>query len=181
MRSTFVVYVDDRPGVLDRVASLCRRRAFNIESLSVGSTEQHGVSRMTVVVDTDEYGARRLEAHLYKLVHVRLVQDITVVPCISRDLAFIKVRATADHRPHLLQLLDVYRARVVDVCVDSLIVETTGAEDEVDSLVDVLRPYGIVEMARSGRVSMCRGTAAVSQAPRPGPLATRRDAGDSSA
>jgi acetolactate synthase-1/3 small subunit len=157
MIHTFAVYVDNKPGVLNRVASLFRRRAFNIESLTVGHTETPGVSRMTVVVDTDSYGARRLEAHLYKLVPVRRVDDITTAPAISRDLALIKVAATGEARTHVMQLVDVFRARIVDVGPESLVIETTGTEDKIDSLVEVLRPYGVVELVRTGRVSMVRG------------------------
>jgi acetolactate synthase-1/3 small subunit len=161
MIHTFAVYVDDKPGVLNRVASLFRRRAFNIESLTVGHTETPGVSRMTVVVDTDEYGARRLEAHLHKLVPVRRVDDITATPSISRDLALIRVAATGEARTHVMQLVDVYRARIVDVSPESLVVETTGTVDKIDSLLEVLRPFGVVEMVRTGRVSMGRGLGAV--------------------
>ena len=157
MLHTFAVYVDNKPGVLNRVSSLFRRRAFNIESLTVGHTETPGVSRMTVVVDTDEYGARRLEAHLYKLVPCRRVDDITTAPSISRDLALIKVAATGEARTHVMQLVDVYRARIVDVSPESLVIETTGTEDKIDSLVEVLRPYGVIEMVRTGRVAMARG------------------------
>jgi acetolactate synthase-1/3 small subunit len=160
MIHTFAVYVDDRPGVLNRVASLFRRRAFNIESLTVGHTETPGISRMTVVVDTDAYGARRLEAHLYKLVPVRQVDDITAVPSLSRDLALIKVAAIGDARTQVMQLAEVYRARIVDVCPESLVIETTGTEDKIDSLLEVLRPFGVIEMVRTGRVSMARGAAA---------------------
>jgi acetolactate synthase I/III small subunit len=156
---TFAVYVDNKPGVLNRVASLFRRRAFNIESLTVGHTERPGVSRMTVVVDTDDYGARRLEANLYKLVPVQRVEDITDSPSIARDLALIKVAATGDGRTHVMQLVDVYRSRIVDVSPESLIIEATGTEDKIDSLVEVLRPFGVIEMARTGRVSMARGRA----------------------
>jgi len=125
--------------------------------LTVGHTETPGVSRMTVVVDTDEYGARRLEAHLYKLVPVRRVDDITNTPSIARDLALVKVAATGEARTHVMQLVDVYRARIVDVGPESLVVETTGTEDKIDSLVEVLRPYGVIELVRTGRVSMIRG------------------------
>ena len=158
MLHTFALYVDNKPGVLNRVASLVRRRAFNIESLTVGHTESAGVSRMTVVVDTDEYGARRLEAHLYKLVPVRRVDNITAAPSIARDLALIKVAATGEARTHVMQLVDVYRARIIDVSPESLVIETTGTEDKIDSLLEVLRPYGVMEMARTGRVAMARGT-----------------------
>jgi acetolactate synthase I/III small subunit len=157
MLTTFVVHVDDRPGVLTRVASLFRRRAFNIESLTVGHSDQPGVSRMTIVVDTDELGGRRIEAHLYKLVNVLRVDNITSEPSVLRDLAMIKVAATAQSRPHIMQLAEVFRARVVDVAPDSLIIEITGAEDKIDGLLDVLRPYGVVEMARTGCVAMVRG------------------------
>jgi acetolactate synthase-1/3 small subunit len=165
MLHTFVVYVDDKPGVLNRVASLFRRRAFNIESLTVGHTEQAGVSRMTVVVETDGYGARRLEANLYKLVPVRRVDDISTVPSIVRDLALIKVAASGEARPHVMQLADVYRARVVDVSPDSLVIETTGTEDKIDSLLEVLRPYGVIEMVRTGRVAMARGNGGIARTP----------------
>src|SRR5881396_3874717 len=157
MIHTFAVYVDNKPGVLNRVASLVRRRAFNIESLTVGHTESAGVSRMTVVIDTDEAGARRLEANLYKLVPVQRVDNITSAPSIARDLALIKVGATGDARTQVMQLVDVYRARIVDVSPESLVIETTGTEDKIDSLLEVLRPYGVVEMVRTGRVSMVRG------------------------
>src|SRR4030095_3441819 len=157
MLHTFAVYVDNKPGVLNRVASLFRRRAFNIESLTVGHTETPGISRMTVVVDTDEYGARRPHGHLYKLVPCRRVDNITTAPSISRDLALIKVAATGEARTHVLQLVDVYRARIVDVSPESLVIETTGTEDKIDSLVEVLRPYGVIEMVRTGRGSLARG------------------------
>ena len=157
MLHTFAIYVQNKPGVLNRVASLFRRRAFNIESLTVGHTETPGISRMTVVVDTDEYGARRLEAHLYKLVPCRRVDNITDTPAIARDLALIKVGATGEARTHVMQLVDVYRARIIDVSPESLVIETTGTEDKIDSLLEVLRPYGVIEMVRTGRVAMIRG------------------------
>lgn len=160
-RYTFVVYVEDKPGVLNRVASLFRRRAFNIESLTVGPAESPKASRMTVVVATDATGAKRLEANLYKLVNVVRVHDITHVPAIFRELAIIKVTATAETRTHIMQLVDVFRARVVDVAPDSLIIESTGTEDKIEGLLEVLNPYGIVELVRTGRVGMVRGKRSV--------------------
>jgi acetolactate synthase-1/3 small subunit len=154
---TFAVYVDNKPGVLNRVSSLIRRRAFNIESLTVGHTEMPGLSRMTIVVNTDERGARLVEANLYKLIPVRRVDNITKTPQISRDLALIKVAAVGDARTHVMQLVEVYRARIVDVSPESLVIETTGAEDKIDSFVEVLKPYGVIEMVRTGRVAMARG------------------------
>ena len=165
MEHTFVAYVEDKPGVLNRVASLFRRRAFNIESLAVGHTEQPGVSRMTLVVETDEFGARRLEANLYKLVNVLRVEDVTLEPSVVRDLALIKVAADGSTRPQVMQLCDVFRARVVDVSNDSLIIEITGTEDKLNSLVEVLRPFGIIEMARTGIVAMRRSAAALNANP----------------
>lgn len=161
MLNTFVVYVENKPGVLTRVASLFRRRSFNIESLTVGHTEKPGVSRMTIVVETDEFGSRRIEAHLYKLVNVLLVENITALAAVSRDLALIKVSATAESRSHILQLAHVFRARVVDVAPGSIIVEITGTEDKIDGLLEVLRPYGVLEMVRTGRVAMSRGAKAM--------------------
>jgi acetolactate synthase-1/3 small subunit len=164
MTHTFAVYVDNKPGVLNRVASLFRRRAFNIESLTVGHTHEPGISRMTVVVETDEYGARRLEANLYKLVPVRRVENLSSRAQISRDLALIKVTAGGDTRAQVMQLVDVYRARVVDVSPESLVIEATGTEDKIDSLLEVLRPYGVAEMVRTGLVAMARGAGAAEKA-----------------
>ena len=157
MTITFVVHVEDRPGVLTRVTEVFRRRTFNIESLTVGHTETDGVSRMTIVVDTDEAGARRVEANLYKLINVLRIDNVTGQPAVTRDLALVKVTATRETRTEIMQLAEAYRARIVDVGTNSLMIEVTGAEEKVDSLVDVLRPYGILEMARTGRVTMARG------------------------
>ena len=159
MQTTFIVHVEDQPGVLTRVTSLIRRRGFNIESLTVGRTERRGVSRMTIVMDVDDAAVARIEAHLYKLVHVITVENVTPVPAVFRDLAMIKVAATEASRGAIMQLVDVFRARVVDVSPDSLVIEITGTEDKVDGLVEMLRPYGVLEMARTGRVAMSRGAA----------------------
>ena len=182
-RHTFVVYVEDKPGVLNRVASLFRRRAFNIESLTVGHAEVLGASRMTIVVRTDAIGARRLEANLYKLVNVLRVHDITTGPAIFRELAMIKVGTNADTRTHVMQLVDVFRARVVDVAPDSVVIETTGTEDKIDGLLEVLRPYGIIELVRTGRVGMTRGARSVMIDPeeRQEPYSQAAPAGDAEA
>ena len=157
MLNTFVVYVENKPGVLTRVASLFRRRAFNIDSLTVGRTEKPEVSRMTIVVDADRDQALRVEANLYKLVNVLFVENITGKAAISRDLAMIKVSATHDARSHVLELANVFRARVVDLAPESLTIEITGGEDKIDGLLEVLRPYGVLEMVRTGIVAMRRG------------------------
>jgi acetolactate synthase-1/3 small subunit len=153
--------------VLNRVASLFRRRAFNIESLTVGHTHEPGISRMTIVVDTDDYGARRLEANLYKLVPVRRVENLSHRPHISRDLALIKVNASGDARAQVMQMCDVYRAKIIDISPESLVIEATGNEAKIESLIEVLTPYGIAETVRTGVVSMARGTGAAEKtAPR---------------
>ena len=157
MLNTFVVYVENKPGVLTRVASLFRRRAFNIDSLTVGRTEKPEVSRMTITVDADRDQARRIEASLYKLVNVLLVENLTAERAIIRDLAMIKVAAQHAERSHVLQLVNVFRGRVVDVAPESLTIEITGAEDKIDGLLDALRPYGVLEMVRTGIVAMRRG------------------------
>ena len=162
---TFVVYVEDKPGVLNRVVSLFRRRGFNIESLSVGHTDRSGVSRMTIVMEADEAAARLVEANLYKLVNVLRVEGLTDGDAVLRDLALIKVRANAEQRAHVLQNVNVFRARVVDVVTDAIVVEITGSEDKIEGLVDVLRPFGIIEMARAGTIAMKRGAEAPSIQP----------------
>jgi acetolactate synthase-1/3 small subunit len=157
MKHTLVALVEDKPGVLNRVASLFRRRAFNIESLTVGHTEQPGISRMTIVIDSNVTNAERVTANLYKLVNVIQVSDLAEQPAVSRDLALVKVAAAPDRRSEIMQLVEVYRSRIVDVTNDSLIIEITGDGDKIDSFVEVLRPFGILEMVRTGVVAMARG------------------------
>lgn len=169
MLHTFIVYVDNKPGVLSRVVSLFRRRAFNIDSLTVGRTEKPDVSRMTIVVDTDADQAKRIVANVYKLVNVLLVDDITAQAAIIRDLALIKVAATPDARSQVLELANVFRARVVDVAPDSITIEITGTEDKIDRLLDVLHPLGLLEVVRTGQVAMRRGA-------RSGAVAAKEDA-----
>ena len=157
MKHTLVILVEDKPGVLNRVASLFRRRNFNIESLTVGHTEIEGVSRMTIVVDGDEFSIERLTSYLYKLVNVIQVEDLYNKPMVSRDLAMIKVSTTPQNRAEVIQMVDVFRARVVDVTAHSLIIEVTGDEGKINGLVEVLKPLGIIEMVRTGSVAMARG------------------------
>lgn len=152
---TFIVHVEDRPGALNRVVSLFRRRSYNIESLTVGRTERPSVSRITLVVRADEGGALRLEANLYKLIDVLEVRDVTSSPAVIRELAFVKLDAAS--RAEILQLCDVFRARVVDVGRGTITVESTGTQDKIDGLIDALRPFGIVELVRTGAVAMTRG------------------------
>ncbi|MEW6231920.1 MAG: acetolactate synthase small subunit [Chloroflexota bacterium] len=153
-----VALVENKPGVLNRVASLFRRRSFNIESLTVGHTESPDVSRMTIVVDTSKTSAALVEKNLNKLINVIAVQDVTHAPIVVRDLALIKVRAPAERRAEIMQLVDIFRAKIVDVYAESVIVEVTGPEAKIDSMVDLLHPFGIIEMVRTGRVAMVRGS-----------------------
>jgi acetolactate synthase I/III small subunit len=154
---TIVAYVQNKPGVLNRVASLTRRLAINIDSLTVGPTENVEIARMTICAHTDERGATRLEASLEKLVDVLLAENISDRPMLERDLALIKVAADQQNRPHLMELIKVFRGRVVDVAPESLIVEVSGTVDKIDGLLEVLRPFGVLEMARTGRIAMTRG------------------------
>jgi acetolactate synthase-1/3 small subunit len=157
-KHTLIALMEDRPGVLNRVASLFRRRNFNIASLTVGHSETPGISRMTVVVDADGAGIEQVEKQLYKLVNITKVSDVSHEPTVVRELALIKVHATAPTRAEIMQLVDIFRAKVVDVAAESLTIEITGPEDKVDSLVQLLRPFGIKELVRTGRVAMVRGS-----------------------
>jgi len=160
VKHTLVARVQDQPGVLNRVASLFRRRAFNIESLTVGHSEVPDFSRMTIVVDTARVPARLVEENLRKLVPIAEVRDVTDLPTVDRDLALIKVRCAANERAEIAQLAEIFRGKIVDVAQDSVIVEVTGDSEKVDGLVELLKPRGIQEMVRTGKVAMLRGTAA---------------------
>lgn len=159
MQHTLIALVDNRPGVLNRVASLFRRRNYNIESLAVGRTENPEISRMTIVIEGQTDDTARIEANLIKLVNIIDVQDLTGQPAIARDLALIKVKASPSQRAEITALADIFRARVVDVAPDSVILEITGTEDKIESLNELLRPFGIIEMVRTGQVAMLRGGA----------------------
>lgn len=157
MRHTLVALMEDKPGVLDRVASLFRRRNFNIESLTVGHSETPGISRMTVVAEGDDPTIEQVVKQLYKLINVTRVTDVTGEPTVVRELALMKIHATPPNRAEILQLVDIFRAQVVDVARNSLTIEITGDEEKVEGLAALLRPYGIMEMVRTGRVAMLRG------------------------
>ena len=155
---TFVAHVEDKPGVLNRVVSLFRRRGYNIESLTVSRTHESGVSRITMLVRADQDTARRLEAHLYKLVNVLRVRDITHTPSVVRDLALIKVKAGPAQRAEIMDICKVFRARVVDIGSEALVVEITGEQEKIDGLVVLLKPFGIIELVNSGVVAMTRSS-----------------------
>ena len=162
MLHTLVALVEDKPGVLNRVASLFRRRAFNIESLTVGRTDVPGISRMTIVMDSDEVNADRVTAYLYKLVNVLQVEDLRDIPAIARDLALVKVAVAGHDRGQLLRVVDETRAHIVDSGDRTMTVEITGEPPHVDAVIGRLEPMGIVEMVRTGQVAMRRGDSALS-------------------
>lgn len=159
MNYTFIALAENKPGVLNRVASLFRRRNFNIVSINAGATENPEVSRITIVTEcpNGDIDAHRIEANLYKLVNVIDVQDVTRQSTVTRDLALIKVRVGPERRAEVNGLAEIFRARIVDVAADSVVVEITGTEDKIEGLIELLRPIGIVEMVRTGQVSMTRG------------------------
>lgn len=157
-KHTITVLVENKSGVLARIAGLFSARGFNIDSLAVGETEDPTVSRMTIVVKGNEKTLEQVEKQLNKLVDVIKVSDYIETPHIERDLALIKVKATKSDRSELMQIADVFRAKIVDVAVDSVIVEITGDENKIEALIKMLEPFGIKEMSRTGIVAMARGS-----------------------
>jgi acetolactate synthase-1/3 small subunit len=157
MHHVLIATLDDEPGVLERVAATCRKRAFNIHSLTVSPSVEPGESRLTLVVDTDGPGLRRVQANLERLLNVRTVACLGVTRSVVRDLLLVRVSAVGLQRPQVLQLAQVFRAQVVDLAEDSLVLECTGGLDKLDRFVEVLRPFGVLELGRSGAVAMHRG------------------------
>ena len=155
---TVVAIVEDKPGVLMRVASLFRRRGFNIESLTVGHSEEKGLSRMTIVVDGESAPIEQVEKQLYKLIDVVKVSDLSQEDMVARELALIKVRANNVNRHELLDIANVFRADIVDIATNSLVFQCVGDEDKIDGLIKMLEPYGVRELSRTGRIAMVRGT-----------------------
>ena len=157
-KHTLVALVEDKPGVLNRVASLFRRRSFNIQSLAVGASEQPGLSRMTIVAIGDSAQIEQVRKQLEKLINVVKVSDITEEDMVTRELALIKVKTTASTRSEIMQIVSIFRANIVDVAPGSVTVEVTGDEDKVDSLLSLLRDFGVRELSRTGRIALTRGS-----------------------
>ncbi len=165
---TLVVLVEDKPGVMNRIVSLFRQRGFNIDSIAVGHSETPGLSRITLVAQGDDRKIEQLVKQLYKILEVIKITDVTDENLIQRELALIKVTATDRNRSDIMRLVtDVYQARIVDATPDSLIIEVAGPPDKIDSLITMVRSYGIKELARSGVIAMARGTRAVAAVPQP--------------
>jgi acetolactate synthase I/III small subunit len=159
MLHTFVAYVEDLPGVLTRVASLFRRLNINIHSLTVGRSERQGLSRLTLVCEASAEGGDRIRASLFKLENVIDVDDIAQAPSVTRELALIKVAATPQTRSQIFELVEVFRARIVDLTSESLMIEMTGVESKIEGLIQVLNESEgrILEICRSGKMTMRRG------------------------
>lgn len=156
MKHTLSVLVEDEAGVLTRIAGLFARRGFNIESLAVGPAEQMGVSRITMVVPGEDQVIEQLTKQLYKLVNVLKVQDITEIPCVERELMLIKVNATAQLRSEILDIVQIFRAKVVDVSEDSVTIEVSGDPGKMVAIVQMVNKFGIREIARTGKVALTR-------------------------
>ncbi|NLG51138.1 MAG: acetolactate synthase small subunit [Chloroflexi bacterium] len=161
-RRTLVALMEDKPGALSHVVNLFRRRNYNIESLTVGHSEIPNISRMTVVVYANDAVVEQIAKQLYKLVNVLKVSELADDKSVSRELALLKVHATSSNRAEIKQLVDIFRAQIVDVSHESMTIEITGTEDKVDSLLNMLKPFGVKEFARTGRLAMARGIATVS-------------------
>jgi len=158
MRKTLIAFMEDRPGVLNRVGSVIRRRNYNVVSLSVAPTETAAISRMTAVLDCDESQEEQVGKQLRKLINVtKVVTDLNPDNAIFRELALIKVNATPTTRSEIIHLAEVFRSQVVDVSPNSLTIEITGTQDKLDSFIELLKPFGLREMARTGPVAMLRG------------------------
>lgn len=163
-RHVLIAVVLNKPGVLNRVASLMRARNFNIDSLAVSHTDSEDVSRMTITLHGDDVLVEQATKQLYRLIDVLKVQDVTAEPTIQQELALVKIRATDSIRAEVLKLVELSRGRVVDLSDGSIIVEVTGSEGEIDAFVALVRTYGIKELVRTGAVVMSRGSSSIEEA-----------------
>jgi acetolactate synthase-1/3 small subunit len=154
---TITVLVDNKPGVLSRVSGLFSRRGYNIESLAVSITQDPAISRMTLVVNGDEQEVEQITKQLHKLIDVSKVQDYIDTPIVARELALIKVNAEVNNRTALLQLVEVFRGRVIDMSEKTFVIELTGGNDKIDAFEKLVEAYGIRELVRTGRIAMARG------------------------
>lgn len=157
MKHTIAVIVNDQPGVLQRVSGLFGRRGFNIESITVGASEEAGLSRMVIVTSGDDHTLEQITKQLYKLIDVIKVIDLSANPMVSRELALIKVQAEPSARPEILGVVDTFRASVVDIATHSLMVQVVGDTEKIDAMIELLKPYGIREVSRTGVTALNRG------------------------
>ena len=161
-RHTLSVLVEDQPGVLARISALFSRRGFNIDSLAVGPTEISGISRMTIVVNVEELPLEQVTKQLNKLVNVLKIVELDPDSAVQRELLLVKVRADMENRSHVLETVQLFRAKVVDVATDTVTVEATGSRDKLEALLRVLEPFGIKELVQSGMVAVGRGSRSIS-------------------
>ena len=159
-RHTITALVQDKPGVLNRISSMFRRRGYNIASLAVGASEEPDLSRMTFVIEGDDRIVEQMTKHLHKLIDVIKVSDISDQNIVSRELALIKVKANVQTRSEIMQIVGIFRAHIIDVATDSLVVEVSGDEDKIDSLQELLKSFGVMEVMRTGTIAMDRGAGA---------------------
>lgn len=158
MKHTLSVLVQDEAGVLSRIAGLFARRGFNIESLAVGPAEQAGISRITMIVPGDNRTIEQLTKQLYKLINILQVQDVTNIPSVERELVLIKINASQDQRSEILDIANIFRAKIVDIANEYLILEVTGDSGKMVAIEKLLSQYGIVEIARTGKISLTRAS-----------------------
>lgn len=165
MRYTLAVLVENLPRVLARISGLISRRAFNIESIAAGYTEESNVTRITLVVEGDERVLAQVINQLSKLINVIKIYDLTQVDSIERELALIKVKATPEKRSDIVDIVEIFRANIIDVNRETMVIELTGNEEKINALCQVLEEHGIVEMVRTGKVALARGPRAVKEMP----------------
>jgi acetolactate synthase-1/3 small subunit len=158
MKHTLSVHVENKPGALNRITTMFARRAFNIESLAVGPTEHHDISRITILVDCDENDLAQIEKQMHKLVNVLRITQLTPGESIERELALIKVAAPASRRQELIGLADVFNARIADLGPDAIVFELAGTPEEIDSFEELVRPHGVKELVRTGRIGLSRAS-----------------------
>ncbi len=156
-KHTIAVLVNDQPGVLQRVSGLFGRRGFNIESITVGQSEEAGLSRMVIVTTGDENTLEQIEKQLYKIIDVIKVIDLSSRPMVARELALIKVKSEPSERPEIMGVIETFRAAVVDIGPNSLMVQVVGDTEKIDAMIELLKPYGIRELSRTGATAMIRG------------------------
>ena len=159
MKHTLSVLVENRPGVLARVAGLFSRRGFNIDSLAVGPTENPALSRMTIVVAAEDHSLEQVTKQLHKLINVIKISDLNPHESVSRELLLIKIKSAPDTRAEIIEIADIFRAKIIDVSRTSLTLEATGTPDKLAAIEDLLKPYGISELARTGKIALGRGSA----------------------
>lgn len=158
MKHTLIAWMRDQPGVLSRVAGMVRRRNFNIDSLQVGHSETPGISRMTFVVDGDEHMVDQVLKQLRKVIDITRIEDVTDKPLVAREMALVRVQTSAETRAEIVQIVNMLRGDIVDVALDTMVAQIVGSEDRVDTLIELLDNFGIVEMVRTGRVALVRGS-----------------------